>query len=210
MHDDDVTNVERRLRAVLQPDDERVRRVIVGALSPDRQIHPLRPLDCSRQVSLCCWRSANSGARQPFASGAAHLRNWFCPRGDERRWQAMGGERLAQFDCPRRVCNRVSAMKECIMTRHTRMIAATIFMLLLVPRMLAGQSSSGSTSEPAQPQTSVVSVEQTSRNVGQPLETRVSVQFITSKTADVLQVLAKASGLTVELPQALCCPSRSR
>jgi hypothetical protein len=90
------------------------------------------------------------------------------------------------------------------------MIAATIFMLLLVPRMLAGQSSSGSTSEPAQPQTSVVSVEQTSRNVGQPLETRVSVQFITSKTADVLQVLAKASGLTVELPQALCCPSRSR
>jgi hypothetical protein len=44
MHDDDVTNVERRLRAVLQPDDERVRRVIVGALSPDRRIHPLRPL----------------------------------------------------------------------------------------------------------------------------------------------------------------------
>ena len=44
MRDDDVTNVERRLRAVLQPDDERVRRVIAGALSSDRQIHPLRPL----------------------------------------------------------------------------------------------------------------------------------------------------------------------
>jgi len=44
MRDDDVTNVERRLRAVLRPDDERVRRVCAGALSPDRQIHPLRPL----------------------------------------------------------------------------------------------------------------------------------------------------------------------
>jgi hypothetical protein len=44
MGDDDVTSAERRLRAVLQPDDERVRHVIAGALSPDRQIHPLRPL----------------------------------------------------------------------------------------------------------------------------------------------------------------------
>ena len=44
MHDDDVTNVERRLQAVLQPDDEPVRRVIAGALSPDRQVHPLRLL----------------------------------------------------------------------------------------------------------------------------------------------------------------------
>ena len=44
MRDDDLTNAERRLRAVLQPDDERVRRVIAGALSPDRQIHPVRPL----------------------------------------------------------------------------------------------------------------------------------------------------------------------
>jgi hypothetical protein len=91
------------------------------------------------------------------------------------------------------------------MTRHTRMIAAPIFMLLLVPRMVAGQSSSGATLEPA-PQTSVVSVEQSARTVGQPLETRVSVQFINSKTADVLQVLAKASGLTVELPQAALLP----
>ena len=38
------------------------------------------------------------------------------------------------------------------------------------------------------------------------METRVSVQFINSKTADVLQVLAKASGLTVELPQAPLLP----
>ena len=44
MRDDDVTNVERRLRAVLLPDDERVRRVIAGALTPDRQIHRLRLL----------------------------------------------------------------------------------------------------------------------------------------------------------------------
>jgi len=44
MRDDAITNVERRLRAVLQPDDERVRHVIARALSPDRQIHPLRPL----------------------------------------------------------------------------------------------------------------------------------------------------------------------
>ena len=44
MRDDDVTSAERRLRTVLQPDDERVRQVIAGALSPDRQIHPLRPL----------------------------------------------------------------------------------------------------------------------------------------------------------------------
>ena len=44
MRDDDVTSAERRLRAVLQPDDERVRHVIARALSPDRQIHPLRPL----------------------------------------------------------------------------------------------------------------------------------------------------------------------
>jgi hypothetical protein len=34
MHDDDVpTDLERRLRAALRPDDERVRRVIEGALS---------------------------------------------------------------------------------------------------------------------------------------------------------------------------------
>ena len=44
MRDDDLTNAERRLRAVLQPDDEGVRRVIAGALYPNRQIHPLRPL----------------------------------------------------------------------------------------------------------------------------------------------------------------------
>lgn len=44
MRDDDVTSAERRLRTVLQPDDEGVRQVIAGALSPDRQIHPLRPL----------------------------------------------------------------------------------------------------------------------------------------------------------------------
>jgi hypothetical protein len=44
MRDDDVTSAERRLRAVLQPDDERVRHVIAGALSTDRQIHLLRPL----------------------------------------------------------------------------------------------------------------------------------------------------------------------
>jgi hypothetical protein len=96
------------------------------------------------------------------------------------------------------------------MTRDTRAIAATMFMLLLVPSMLAGQSSSGAAPEPSQRRTSVVSVEQSSRKVGEPLETRVSVQFISSKTADVLQVLAKASGLTVELPQPPCCPSRSR
>ena len=84
MHDDDVTNVERRLRAVLQPDDERVRHVIAGALSPDRQIH-----------------RAILARASPLASGTAHLRNWFCPRGDERRWQAMGGERATRVDCPR-------------------------------------------------------------------------------------------------------------
>lgn len=44
MRDDDVTSAERRLRTVLQPDDEGVRQVIAGALSPNRQIHPLRPL----------------------------------------------------------------------------------------------------------------------------------------------------------------------
>lgn len=44
MRDDDLTSAERRLRAVLQPDDERVRPVIAGALSTDRQIHLLRPL----------------------------------------------------------------------------------------------------------------------------------------------------------------------
>ena len=92
------------------------------------------------------------------------------------------------------------------MTGHTRMIAATMFMLLLVPSMLAGQSSSGAAPEQSQRRTSVVSVEQSSSKVGEPLETRVSVQFINSKTADVLQVLAKASGLTVELPEASLLP----
>jgi hypothetical protein len=92
------------------------------------------------------------------------------------------------------------------MTRDTRMIGATMFILLLAPSMLAGQSSSGTAPEPSQPRTSVVSVEQSSGKVGEPLETRVSVQFINSKTADVLQVLAKASGLTVELPQAPLLP----
>jgi hypothetical protein len=44
MRDDDVTNAERRLRAVLQSNDERVRRVIAGALNSNRQIHPLQTL----------------------------------------------------------------------------------------------------------------------------------------------------------------------
>jgi hypothetical protein len=50
------------------------------------------------------------------------------------------------------------------------------------------------------PSTSVVTVQLGTRSASAPLEMRVSVQYVNSKAPDVIQVLAKAAGLGVEMP----------
>ena len=90
MRDDDVTSAERRLRAVLQPDDERVRHVIAGALSPDRQIHPLRPLGllAASVVALLViaqfWRASAPLSPALHISGTGSV--VVVTRDDGRRW----------------------------------------------------------------------------------------------------------------------------
>jgi hypothetical protein len=50
--------------------------------------------------------------------------------------------------------------------------------------------------------TSEVSVQLSTRSASAPLDMRVSVRYVNSKAADMLKVLAKAAGLTVEMPAA--------
>lgn len=50
--------------------------------------------------------------------------------------------------------------------------------------------------------TAVLSAQLSTRSAAAPLEMRVSVQYVNGKAADVVQVLAKAAGLSVDVPSA--------
>ena len=61
------------------------------------------------------------------------------------------------------------------------------------------QATPGAAVEPQGIQTAVISAQVSSRSASAPLDMRVSVQYVNSKPAGILEVLAKAAGLTVEV-----------
>ena len=63
-------------------------------------------------------------------------------------------------------------------------------------------ASAESVKEAQEKSTAVLSVQLSTRSAAAPLEMRVSVQYVNSNAADMVQVLAKAAGLTVEVPAA--------
>jgi hypothetical protein len=88
------------------------------------------------------------------------------------------------------------------MNSTVRTIGLTASTLLLAASWSSAQTTSAAAIEPQERQTSVISAQVSSRSTSAPLEMRVSVQYVNSKAADILQVLAKAAGLTVEAPSA--------
>ena len=71
--------------------------------------------------------------------------------------------------------------------------------LLLSASWSFAHATSGAGVEPQETQTAVISAQVSSRSASAPLDMRVSVQHVYSKPADILQVLAKAAGLTVDV-----------
>jgi hypothetical protein len=61
-------------------------------------------------------------------------------------------------------------------------------------------ASAESVKEQQEKSTAVLSVQLSTRSAAAPLDMRVSVQYVNSNAADMVQVLAKAAGLTVEVP----------
>ena len=84
------------------------------------------------------------------------------------------------------------------MKRTVRTIGLTASAVLLAASWSFAQATSGAPGEPPEIQRAVISAQVSSRSASAPLEMRVSVQYVNSKPADILQVLAKAAGLTVE------------
>lgn len=84
------------------------------------------------------------------------------------------------------------------MKRHKCRTVVSFALFLAGPMALDARAGSQETSK------AVLTVQRPSGTA--PLDMRVSVQYINSKTAEVLQVLAKAAGLTLELPQAPLSP----
>ena len=85
------------------------------------------------------------------------------------------------------------------MTRTVRTIGLAASTVLLAASWSFAQATSGAAVEPQEIQTAVISAQVSSRSASAPLDMRVSVQYVNSKPADILQVLAKAAGLTVEV-----------
>ena len=77
--------------------------------------------------------------------------------------------------------------------------AGPLLLLLVVSVSVA---SAESMQAPQAKSTSVVSVQLSTRSAAAPLDMRVSVQYVNSNAAEMVQVLAKAAGLTVETPSA--------
>jgi hypothetical protein len=90
-------------------------------------------------------------------------------------------------------------MKNC---KRTTMVA-------LIPLLFVAWGSAASAELRSQPQersTAVISVQLSTRPAAAPLDMRVSVQYVNSDAVDMVQVLAKAAGLTVEVPSASLQP----
>ena len=85
------------------------------------------------------------------------------------------------------------------MKRTVRTIGLTASTVLLAASWSFAQATSGAAIEPQEIQTAVISAQVSSRSTSAPLDMRVSVQYMNSKPADILQVLTKAAGLTVEV-----------
>lgn len=85
------------------------------------------------------------------------------------------------------------------MERTVRTIGLTASTVLLAASWSFAQATSGATVEPQEIQKAVISAQVSSRSGLEPLDMRVSVQYVNSKPEDILQVLAKAAGLTVEV-----------
>jgi uncharacterized protein (DUF1684 family) len=88
------------------------------------------------------------------------------------------------------------------MNNQRRTIGVAVFGLLLVPAVWKAEGGSNSASTEQEKSTAVMSVQLNTRSAAAPLEMRVSVQYVNSSAAEMLQVLAKAAGLTVEVPSA--------
>jgi hypothetical protein len=86
------------------------------------------------------------------------------------------------------------------MKRHGRAIGYAALGFTCLLSVERGEASVTSQPEAQGPSTSVVTVQLGTRSASAPLEMRVSVQYVNSKAPDVIQVLAKAAGLSVEMP----------
>ena len=87
------------------------------------------------------------------------------------------------------------------MKRTTRIFGLTVLTILPAASWsFAQQPTSGTAAESQERRTAVISAQVSSRSAAAPLDMRVSVQYLNAKPADILQVLAKAAGLTVDVP----------
>src|SRR6476646_2412977 len=83
--------------------------------------------------------------------------------------------------------------------RTVRTIGLTASTVLLAASWSFAHATSGAGVEPQETQTAVISAQVSSRSASAPLDMRVSVPYVNSKPADILQVLVKAAGLTVDV-----------
>jgi hypothetical protein len=84
------------------------------------------------------------------------------------------------------------------MKKTVRTMGLTASTLLLAAPWSFAQGASGTAPEPQGSRTAVISAQVSSRSASAPLDMRVSVQYVNGKPADILEVLAKAAGLTVQ------------
>ena len=85
------------------------------------------------------------------------------------------------------------------MKTTVRTIGLSASTVLLAASWSFAQATSRAAVEPQGTQKAVISAQVSSRSTSAPLDMRVSVQYVNGKPADILQVLAKAAGLTVEV-----------
>ena len=83
--------------------------------------------------------------------------------------------------------------------KTVRTIGLTASTATLAASWLFAQATSGAAVEPQETQTAVISAQVSSRSASAPLDMRVSVQYVNSKPEHILQMLAKAAGLTVDV-----------
>lgn len=85
------------------------------------------------------------------------------------------------------------------MKRVVRTIGLTASTVLLAASWSFAQATSNAPVESQEIQKAVISAQVSSRSASAPLDMRVSVQYVNSTPEDILKVLAKAAGLTVEV-----------
>ena len=84
------------------------------------------------------------------------------------------------------------------MKSTAQIVAFGMSTLLLAASSFAQAASAAA--EPQETQKAIISAQVSSRPPAAPLDMRVSVQYLNGKAADILPVLAKAAGLTIEVP----------